>query len=215
MQFSSLEKFLNVKDDGQFNSIIASLSCVVIKAQLATSDEIEPLVEFVNRAEGPMKHLVIGVPIIQDNKVFQKQIMNYNAMIYHNGKNISKLNMSKIFLKKFIIGSKMTSLCPTLGKKYVQIHQGFCPLHLQKPANKELKIFFIGAHPFVKYPKDFGKLGGSEFLVMNLLAMKHKFIPNLRPAKSMDIVETNGTQYGLVYQVKKMKSKALTLHTKT
>ena len=182
---------------------------MVIKAQLATSDDIEPLVEFVNRAEVPMKHLVIGVPIIQDNKVFQKQIMNYNAMIYHNGKNISKLNMSKIFLKKFIIGSKMTSLCPTLGKKYVQIHQGFCPLHLQKPANKELKIFFIGAHPFVKYPKDFGKLGGSEFLVMKLLAKKHKFTPHFLPAKSFDIVETNGTKHGLMHQVNKIEHKTI------
>ena len=82
------------------------------------------------------------------------------------------------------------------------IYQGTCPVQLQKPANKLLPIFFIGPVPFIKYPKDFDKLGGSEFLVMKLLAKKHKFIPNLRPAKSMDIVKTNGTQYGLVYQVK-------------
>ena len=96
----------------------------------------------------------------------------------------------------------MKSLCPTLGKKYAQIYQSTCPVHLQKPANKVLPIFFIGSQPFIKYPKDFGKLGGSEFLVMKLLAMKHKFTPNLIPAKSFDIAETNGTQYGLVYQVK-------------
>ena len=65
-----------------------------------------------------------------------------------------------------------------------------------------LPIFFIGTVPYIKYPKDFGKLGGSEFLVMKLLAMKHKFIPKLLPAKSFDIVENNGTHYGLLYQVK-------------
>ena len=95
----------------------------------------------------------------------------------------------------------MTSLCPTLGKKYAQMHQGICPFHLQKPANKVLKIFFIGVPPFIKYPKDGRKLGGSEFLVMELLAKKHKFVPLFLPAKSFDIVKTNGTQYGLVYQV--------------
>ena len=96
----------------------------------------------------------------------------------------------------------MTSLCPTLGKKYVQIHQGVCPLHLQKPANKVLKVFFIGVNPFIKYPKDYGKLGGSEFLVMDLLTKKHKFAPIFLPAKSFDTAEINGTKQGLVYQVK-------------
>ena len=96
----------------------------------------------------------------------------------------------------------MISLCPTLGKKYALLNEGTCPLHLQNPANKVLKIFFIGTFPYVKYPRVYGKLGGSEFQVMELLAEKHKFIPNLRPAKSFDIVENNGRKYGLVYQVK-------------
>ena len=109
---------------------------------------------------------------------------------------------SKNFTRNSVLGGEMISLCPTLGKKYALIYQGTCPVHLQTPADKVLPIFFIGTTPFIKYPKDFGKLGGSEFLVMKLLAKKHKFIPNLRPAKSFDIVESNGTQYGLVYQVK-------------
>ena len=85
MKFSSLEKFLNVKHAGQLKSIIASLSCVVIKAQLTTSGEIEPLLEFIQGFEIAMKHLVIEVPIIQNYTVLQDQIMNYNAGIYHDG----------------------------------------------------------------------------------------------------------------------------------
>ena len=96
----------------------------------------------------------------------------------------------------------MISLCPALGKKYALIYPGTCPDHLQKPADKVLSIFFSGVDPFIKYPKDHGKLGGSDFLVMKVLAMKHKFTPNLLPAKTIDIAETNGTKYGLVYQVK-------------
>ena len=104
----------------------------------------------------------------------------------------------------------MISLCPSLGKKYAMIYEGSCPVHFQKPANKVLPIFFFGPAPFIKYPKDHGKLGGSEFQVMKLLAKKHKFSTNLLPARSIDTVEINGTQYGLVYQVK-MKPKTLTL----
>ena len=74
-------------------------------------------------------------------------------------------------------------------------------MHLQKPANKVFKVFFIGTSPFVKYPKDYGRFGGSEFLVMKLLAKKHKFTANFIPAKSFDIVKTNVTIHGLVHQV--------------
>ena len=95
----------------------------------------------------------------------------------------------------------MISLCPTLGKKYALIYHDTCPAHLQKPDNKILPVFFIGINPFIKSPQVYGKLGGSEFLVMKVLAMKHKFIPNLIPAKGFDIHETNGTKFGLVYQV--------------
>ena len=86
MCFSSLEKFLNLKSDRQLNSIIASLSCVVIKAQLATSNEIGLLVKFVHGFEIQVKHLVINVPIIQNYTVLQDQIMNYNARLYHDGR---------------------------------------------------------------------------------------------------------------------------------
>ena len=107
----------------------------------------------------------------------------------------------------------MKSLCPSLGKKYVQIHQGICPLHLQKLADKVLKVFFIGVPPFIKYPRDYGKLGGSEFMVMELLTKKHKFHPIYLPAKSFDTAETNGTQHGIVYQVKlNITHYALRLH---
>ena len=85
MSFSSIRRFLNVKNDGQLNSIITSLSCVVIKAQLATSNELVPLVEFANGLKMKSKYLVIGVPIIQNYTALQHLTMNYNAMIYHNG----------------------------------------------------------------------------------------------------------------------------------
>ena len=90
MSFSSIEKLLSFKGDVQFNSVIASISCTVIKTQLDSSNEIGPLVEFVNSIEIQMKHLVIQTPIIQNYTVLQDQVMNYNAIIYHDGWTIIK-----------------------------------------------------------------------------------------------------------------------------
>ena len=101
MSFSNLEEFVNLKSDRQFNSIIASLSCVVIKALLTTSKDIELLVEFVHGFEIQMKHLVINVPIIQNYTVLQDQIMNYNARIYHDSMIIFKVTpYFKTFYKR-------------------------------------------------------------------------------------------------------------------
>ena len=93
---------------------------------------------------------------------------------------------SKHFIINSILAGNITSLCPTLGKKYAQIHEGTCPVHLQKPANKMLPILFFGAYPFVKWPEDYGEniFGGSEFLVMKTLANKHKFTPKFHRAKN-------------------------------
>ena len=100
--FSSLKNFLNFKGDEQFNSIIISLSCVRIKAKLDTSDEIGPLVEFVNQLEIQKKHLIIETPVLKNYTVLQDNIMTYNVGIYHDGRFIFKnIPFIKIFQKKF------------------------------------------------------------------------------------------------------------------
>ena len=101
MSFSSLRKFFNFEGDEQLNSIIASLSCVVIKAQLATNDEIGPLVDFVRGFKIQRRHLVIEVPTIHNSTVLQTQIINYNTMIYHDGKFMQLFLNSKHFVRNF------------------------------------------------------------------------------------------------------------------
>ena len=73
-----------------------------------------------------------------------------------------------------------SSLCPALGKLYAQKYAGICPLHFQEPKGKKLNISFIGAPPFITY----NPVGGSEFIVMGMLANKFEFIPNYIPARS-------------------------------
>ena len=84
-----------------------------------------------------------------------------------------------------------------LGKEHAQIFYGLCPRHVQSPYGKELKISFIGPEPFVTY----NPIGGSDFLIIKLLAKKFGFLPKFVPEISFDTVKSNGTSHGMAYKV--------------
>ena len=86
-----------------------------------------------------------------------------------------------------------------MGKKYGQLLNGLCPEHAQSPQGKELNISFIGPEPFITYDP----IGGSDFLVIKILAEKFNFIPKFIAEKSMDMVVSNGTSHGMVYKVRR------------
>ena len=94
--------------------------------------------------------------------------------------------------------SEATFLCPTLGKTHAVLHNRLCPKELENPYGKELKISFIGQSPFISY----SPVGGSDVLVVNMLAEKFKFIPKFIPERSYDRVISNGTTSGMLYRVK-------------
>ena len=91
----------------------------------------------------------------------------------------------------------MTSLCPKLGKMYAEEFKGACPPHMQDPLRKTLNISFIGVPPYVMY----NPLGGSEFLVVKILAKKFSFIPKFIHAKSTDPYG-NKTNSSMLHQVR-------------
>ena len=90
------------------------------------------------------------------------------------------------------------SLCPVLGQVHAELHDGPCPKDLKKPQGKELKVSFIGISPFVQY----SPIGGSEFLLVKILADKYNFFPKYIPEKSADMVQKNGTFHGMFYRVR-------------
>ena len=100
-------------------------------------------------------------------------------------------------ISEFSAGQLITSLCPILGETHAQIFHGMCPRNAQSLQGKELKVSFIGPEPFVTY----NPVGGSDFLVIKLLAKKFGFFPQFVPEISMDVVKSNGTSYGMVYKV--------------
>ena len=79
---------------------------------------------------------------------------------------------------------------------------------MQQPNGKTLPISFIGIVPYIKY----NPFGGSEPLVIQMLAKKHGFQANFIPEKAYDTSrqgkwKANGTAYGMLHRVSKDSKK--------
>ena len=66
------------------------------------------------------------------------------------------------------------------------------------PKRKTLPISFIGIPPYIKK----NPFGGSETLVIDMLAKKYGFLPSFIPEKSYDVRRANGTSFGMVHRVR-------------
>ena len=88
-----------------------------------------------------------------------------------------------------------------MGKRYAQIFAGACPKDSQNPHGKVLNVSFIGPPPMITYKP---AIGGSDFLLIQLLAEKFGFTPKFVQEKFKGIVKQNETYYGMVYTVSKM-----------
>ena len=70
-----------------------------------------------------------------------------------------------------------------MGQRFAQFHNGLCPKDAQNPAGKSLQISFIGPIPHITYDP----IGGSDFLIISLLASKLQFLPKFVPALSYNM----------------------------
>jgi hypothetical protein len=69
---------------------------------------------------------------------------------------------------------KITSLCPTVGKKYSEKHDGLCPRSSNNLLGKSIKISYIGISPYILYMNETPPRG-SDIHILNLLAQKFQF----------------------------------------
>ena len=97
------------------------------------------------------------------------------------------------------------SLCPGLGKIYAEVRLGLCPANLQDPEEKTIPVSFIGPQPYIKYKPT---IGGSDFLVLMMLAQKFKFKPDFKQELAIDLTRKNGSTYGMVWTVRSVKTYA-------
>ena len=181
-------------------NILASISCLMIRADVTTDTEVSQVIDIVTRLRIVKKHLIITTPKLNDTFLKNKTI-NFNVVIYQKGagntESANNLNLD-IVLYMPDGNNATTSLCPVLGKTHAQTYNGLCPDHFQKPHGKELKISFIGTGPYINY----NPIGGSEFLLVKILAEKFKFTPKFIAERSYDIIEQNGTFYGMLHRVR-------------
>ena len=91
------------------------------------------------------------------------------------------------------------SWCPALGKEQAESYTGLCPGHLQNLQGKELKVSFIGSPPWILYDKSGNLIGGSEVIIVEILAEKFNFTPKYVHASSYDIVQGDG--WSMLHQV--------------
>ena len=171
MRFKDANKLLNIKGSPKFSRIMAATPCLLTIAE-AKDEEVLDLIDMVNAQRVASKYLYLIASEFNTSSV----------------KNIT-INFDVVVDQRRPGGQFITSLCPVLGRRYAQVFNGECPVNIQSPHGKLLNISFIGPEPFITY----NPVGGSDFLIINLLANKFQFIPNFIPEKSFDAIESNGT----------------------
>ena len=204
LRFRNVANLLRVEDGMRLMIILKSISCLMTIAHVSSDTEASQLIDFVTKFRIAQKYLTIVNPKL-DVKSLQNTTINFNVLLHHLGPGANGL---KINLSRYIVSIKYmsfadgkvanTSLCPTLGKNHAVPYIGPCPKHLGNPYGKELKISFIGGKPYISY----NPVGGSDFLVVKILAKKFRFSPKFIPERSYDIVINNKTTYGMLYQVR-------------
>ena len=179
MLFKDAKEVLKIRYSPKFSRIMAMTPCVMIIAE-AQDEEVLPLIEMVNDQSIERKYLYLITPELNASTV-QNITINFNIVVDQRCPG----------------GQVITSLCPVLGKRYAQSFNGECPNQADSIHGKTLNISFIGPEPFITY----NPVGGSDFLIINLLANKFQFTPNFIPERSFELIESNGTSQGLVFRV--------------
>ena len=93
-----------------------------------------------------------------------------------------------------------------LGQRYPVLEEGVCPSYLQSPIGKVLPISYIGDPPFIRSDSltddNSVPIGGSEFLVVKVLAKKFGFTAKFRFGEVYSHIKTeDGEWLGTVAQV--------------
>ena len=188
--FANLKLLYSTWSKEELAHRLASMPCFIA---LIMSDSFDDAIHFVdyisdlkgNPVKSKKKYLILNTPNI-DQSLLQNKTSNFNVHIISHGETDQGGK------------NKITSLCPTLGKKYSLIRPGMCSSNLQDPRGKEIPVSVVGGEPYVIYneKKEWIRGGGNfqkwdtyqgtEFQVMDLYANKFGFTPKYIRAKSWD-----------------------------
>ena len=65
-------------------NILASISCLMIRADVTTDTEVSQVIDIVTRLRIDKKHLTISTPELNVANL-QNKTINFNVVIYHKG----------------------------------------------------------------------------------------------------------------------------------
>ena len=149
------------------------------------------MVDMVDSIEVNEKHLLIKIPTAMNTTLLTNKSINFNVYIFQEDPKRgncdtwqNSLYKNNLYVRMFPSDqqkSQLTSLCPSLGKRYAEIYLGICPTTLQNPFGKTLPVSFIGSPPNIIYTSP---IRGSDFLVMEIFANMFGFRPAFHPEES-------------------------------
>ena len=188
MRFTDADELLNIRNHPQFSKVLSALPCVMTIAEANTDEEAKQLIHMVNGFSADKKHLKL-ISSGLNASYFQNITVHFNVVVEQRRKD----------------GHELTSLCPVLGKRYVQAFKVKCPKHVNQLHGKSLNISFFGQEPFITQSKqsiNYNAIGGSDFLIMELMANKFQFTATYIPEESYYEISSHGQSSGLAYRVR-------------
>lgn len=180
--------------------MLAHSLCLQTIVETDKNEEVSQIVDKVDSLKAVNeKHLLIKVFSALNTTLLHNKSINFNVYIFHElaiggkfdfGKNVDVERSAPFICTDG--KSKIISLCPTLGQMYVKLQTGICPSTCQSPVGKVLPVSFIGPFPYIKYTKP---IGGSDFMVMKIFALKFGFRPTFHPERSYPAMIINVWNY--------------------
>ena len=82
MRFSNVDQLLKVKDDNTFQSIMASITCLMALAEVNHTEEVSQLVDFVNEQRSATKQLVVTQQSRLNATLIQNKRLNFNLIVH-------------------------------------------------------------------------------------------------------------------------------------
>ena len=167
------------------NQMLQNTQCMIfiVKVSLKTQTNIVSLARGVTRYPTETKFLAL---LDYDSVVDKKQLLNIsvNSMIFQmeSGGNMNMMTRNGtskhiILTEKF---SSMTSICPGTETKLTTIQKGLCPPSYWNPSGKHLTITLGGIWPYITRSSG-GRIGGTEPMILKLLAKKFNFSVSFHP----------------------------------
>ena len=82
MRFSNVDQLLKVKDDNTFQSIMASITCLMALAEVNHTEEVSQLVDFVNEQRSATKQLVVTQQSRLNATLIQNKRLDFNLIVH-------------------------------------------------------------------------------------------------------------------------------------